>query len=67
MAWSTGREARRRVGLFAANRPEWHTADFAINVPAGSPSHFISTNRRTHDYILSIPARAVIIVAGASS
>src|SRR5260370_11569125 len=20
-----------RVGLFAANRPEWHTADFAIN------------------------------------
>src|SRR2546423_15626511 len=24
-----------RVGLFAANRPEWHTADFAINGSGG--------------------------------
>src|SRR6266478_5626098 len=44
-----------RVGLFAANRPEWHTADFAINGSGGItvPIYFnVSLDRMT--YILNL-------------
>jgi long-chain acyl-CoA synthetase len=55
-----------RVGLFAANRPEWHTADFAINGSGGItvPIYFHeSPDRMT--YILKHSGVRVIIVAGA--
>src|SRR6266446_1815959 len=55
-----------RVGLFAANRPEWHTADFAISGSGGItvPIYFNeSPDRMT--YILQHSGARVIIVAGA--
>src|SRR5229473_3156726 len=55
-----------RVGLFSANRPEWHTADFAINGTGGVtvPIYFNeSPDRMT--YILKHSGARVIIVAGA--
>ncbi len=55
-----------RVGLFAANRPEWHTADFAINGSGGItvPIYFNeSPDRMT--YILQHSGARVIVVAGA--
>jgi long-chain acyl-CoA synthetase len=55
-----------RVGLFAANRPEWHTADFAINGSGGVsvPIYFReSPDRMT--YILQHSGVRVIVVAGA--
>jgi len=55
-----------RVALFAANRPEWHTADFAINGSGGItvPIYFNeSPDRMT--YILKHSGARVIIVAGA--
>src|SRR6266404_1229122 len=55
-----------RVALFAANRPEWHTADFAINGSGGVtvPIYFNeSPDRMT--YILQHSGARVIIVAGA--
>jgi len=36
-----------RVGLFAANRPEWHTADLAITGAGGVTVPSISMNRST--------------------
>jgi long-chain acyl-CoA synthetase len=55
-----------RVGLFSANRPEWHTADFAIN-GAGAvtvPVYFNeSADRMT--YILKHCGAKVVFVAGA--
>src|SRR6266581_3603211 len=54
-----------RVGLFSANRPEWHTADFAIN-GAGAvtvPVYFNeSPDRMT--YILKHCAAKVVFVVG---
>jgi len=54
-----------RVGLFSANRPEWHTADFAIN-GAGAitvPIYFNeSPDRMT--YILKHCGAKVVFVAG---
>jgi long-chain acyl-CoA synthetase len=54
-----------RVGLFAANRPEWHAADFAIN-GAGAvtvPVYFNeSPDRMT--YILKHCGAKVVFVAG---
>ena len=54
-----------RVGLFSTNRPEWHTADFAIN-GAGAvtvPIYFNeSPDRMT--YILKHCGAKVIFVAG---
>lgn len=54
-----------RVGLFSANRPEWHTADFAIN-GAGAitvPIYFHeSPDRMT--YILKHCGAKVVFVAG---
>jgi long-chain acyl-CoA synthetase len=55
-----------RVALFAANRPEWHTADFAINGSGGVtvPIYFNeSPDRMT--FILKHCGARVIIVAGA--
>jgi long-chain acyl-CoA synthetase len=55
-----------RVGLFATNRPEWHTADFAIT-GAGAitvPVYFNeSPDRMT--YILSHAGAKVVVVCGA--
>src|SRR3981189_601026 len=55
-----------RVGLFCANRPEWHTADFAINGSGAVtvPVYFNeSPDRMT--YILKHCGAHVIFVAGA--
>src|SRR6516225_3317622 len=56
-----------RVGLFSTNRPEWHTADFAIN-GAGAvtvPVYFNeSLDRMT--YILKHCGAKVLFVAGKS-
>jgi long-chain acyl-CoA synthetase len=54
-----------RVGLFSANRPEWHTADFAITGAGGVtvPVYFNeSLDRAT--YILKHCGAKVIFVAG---
>jgi long-chain acyl-CoA synthetase len=55
-----------RVGLFATNRPEWHTADFAITGAGGItvPVYFNeSADRMT--YILSHAGAKVVVVCGA--
>ena len=57
-----------RVGLFATNRPEWHTADFAITGAGGItvPVYFNeSPDRMT--YILNHSGAKVIFVAGCPS
>ena len=54
------------VGLFSANRPEWHTADFAINGTGGVtvPVYFNeSPDRMT--YILKHCGAKVVFVVGA--
>jgi long-chain acyl-CoA synthetase len=54
-----------RVGLFSANRPEWHTADFAITGAGGItvPVYFNeSPDRMT--YILKHCGARVVFVAG---
>jgi long-chain acyl-CoA synthetase len=54
-----------RVGLFSANRPEWHTADFAITGAGGVtvPVYFHeSPDRMT--YILKHCGAKVVFVAG---
>lgn len=54
-----------RVGLFSANRPEWHTADFAITGSGGVtvPVYFNeSPDRMT--YILKHCGARVVFVAG---
>ena len=54
-----------RVGLFSANRPEWHTADFAITGAGGVtvPVYFNeSPDRMT--YILKHCGAKVVFVAG---
>jgi long-chain acyl-CoA synthetase len=54
-----------RIGLFSANRPEWHTADFAITGAGGVtvPVYFNeSTDRMT--YILKHCGAKVVFVAG---
>ncbi len=56
-----------RVCLFAANRPEWHTADFAITGAGGVtvPIYFNeSPDRMT--YILNHCGAKVVFVAGAA-
>src|SRR5260370_7631539 len=52
-----------RVGLFSANRPEWHTADFAIN-GAGAvtlPVYFNDSPDRI-PYILTHPTANVFFL-----
>lgn len=54
-----------RVGLFSTNRPEWHTADFAIN-GAGAitvPIYFNESSERM-TYILKHCGANVVFVAG---
>jgi long-chain acyl-CoA synthetase len=56
-----------RVGLFATNRPEWHTTDFAITGAGGVtvPVYFNeSPDRMT--YILKHSGARIVVVAGAS-
>jgi long-chain acyl-CoA synthetase len=54
-----------RVGLFAANRPEWHTADFAISGAGAAtvPVYFNESPDRMH-YILKHCSARVVFVAG---
>jgi long-chain acyl-CoA synthetase len=54
-----------RVGLFAANRPEWHTADFAINGNGAVtvPVYFKESPERMA-YILNHAETRVVFVAG---
>jgi len=54
-----------RVGLFCANRPEWHTADFAINGNGGVtvPVYFKESPERMA-YILNHAETRIVFVAG---
>src|SRR5260370_29582697 len=54
-----------RVGLFAGNRPEWHTADFAIsgNGAVTVPVYFKESPERAA-YILKHSEARVVFVAG---
>jgi len=56
-----------RVGLFAANRPEWHTADFAITGLGAVtvPIYFNESSDRMV-YILRHCGAKVVFVAGAA-
>ena len=55
-----------RVGLFAANRPEWHTADFAITGAGGVtvPVYFNESPERI-TYILKHCGAKFVFAAGA--
>jgi len=54
-----------RVGVFAANRPEWHIADFAISGAGGVnvPIYFNESPERMA-YILNHSGAKVVFVAG---
>src|SRR5882762_4376272 len=54
-----------RVGLFASNRPEWHTADFAITGAGGVtvPVYFNESSERI-TYILNHAEAKILFVAG---
>ena len=54
-----------RVGLLAANRPEWHTADFAVNGNGAVtiPVYFKESPERAA-YILNHAETRVVFVAG---
>src|SRR6267143_4741012 len=54
-----------RVGLFSANRPEWHTADFAITGAGGVtvPVYFNESPERM-TYILNHCGARVVFVVG---
>ncbi|HTQ60708.1 MAG TPA: long-chain fatty acid--CoA ligase [Candidatus Solibacter sp.] len=54
-----------RVGLFAANRPEWHTADFAITGAGGVtvPIYFNESSERIN-YILKHCGAKIVFAAG---
>src|SRR5580658_9819839 len=56
-----------RVGLFATNRPEWHTADFAITGAGGItvPVYFNESPDRI-TYILKHCGAKVVFAAGAA-
>ena len=60
-----GVKAGDRVGLFAANRPEWHIADFAILGlgAADVPIYFREATERMV-YILNHSGATVVFVAG---
>src|SRR5215470_19726267 len=55
-----------RVGLFAPNCPEWHTADFAINGSGAVtvPVYFNESPDRTC-YILNHAGAKVLFISGA--
>jgi long-chain acyl-CoA synthetase len=55
-----------RVGLFSANRPEWHTADFAINgVGAVTVPVYFNESPDRMTYILKHCGAKVVFVVGA--
>jgi long-chain acyl-CoA synthetase len=56
-----------RVGLLAANRPEWHVADFAITGAGGVnvPVYFNESPERM-TYILKHSGAKIVFVAGAA-
>ncbi len=56
-----------RVGLFAPNCPEWHTADFAINGSGGVtvPVYFNESPDRM-SYILNHCGAQIVFIAGAA-
>jgi long-chain acyl-CoA synthetase len=56
-----------RVGLFASNRPEWHTADFAITGAGGVtvPVYFNESSERM-TFILNHAEAKILFVAGAA-
>jgi long-chain acyl-CoA synthetase len=60
-----GVKAGDRVGVFAANRPEWHTADFAISGrgAVNVPVYFNESPERMA-YILNHSEAKVVFVAG---
>src|SRR5579862_230452 len=62
-----GVKAGDRVGLFAPNCPEWHTADFAINGSGAVtvPVYFNESPERM-TYILNHCEAQVVVVAGAA-
>jgi long-chain acyl-CoA synthetase len=62
-----GVKAGDRVGLFAPNCPEWHTADFAINGSGAVtvPVYFNESPERM-TYILNHCGAQVVVVAGAA-
>src|SRR5271156_5344468 len=62
-----GVKAGDRVGLFAPNCPEWHTADFAVNGSGGVtvPVYFNESPERG-TYILNHCGAQVVVVAGAA-
>src|SRR6202795_2672196 len=55
-----------RVGIFSANRPEWHTADFAITGAGGVsvPIYFNESAQRMA-YILNHSEAKIVFVSGA--
>src|ERR1700676_2497647 len=55
-----------RVGIFSANRPEWHTADFAITGAGGVsvPIYFNESPQRMV-YILNHSEARIVFVSGA--
>jgi long-chain acyl-CoA synthetase len=56
-----------RVGIFCANRPEWHTADFAITGAAGvSVPIYFNESRQRMAYILNHSQAKIVFVSGTS-
>src|SRR3984957_9832466 len=56
-----------RVGLFAANRPEWHTADFAITGAGGvTPPIYFNESPARIIYILKHCGAKFVFAAGAA-
>src|SRR3979490_2711138 len=56
-----------RVGIFSANRPEWHAADFAITGAGGVsvPIYFNESPQRMA-YILNHSEARIVFVSGLS-
>src|SRR6202171_1602464 len=61
-----GVKAGDRVGIFSANRPEWHTADFAITGAGGAsvPIYFNESPQRMV-YILNHSEARIVFISGA--
>jgi long-chain acyl-CoA synthetase len=61
-----GAKTGDRVGIFSANRPEWHTADFAITGAGGVsvPIYFNESPQRMV-YILNHSEVRIVFVSGA--
>jgi long-chain acyl-CoA synthetase len=54
-----------RVAIFCANRPEWHTVDFAITGAGGvSVPIYFNESRQRMTYILNHSAAKIVFVSG---